>query len=57
MVEWQDSELPITKQAELLGLNRSSLYYKPVEPSVEEVAIKHRIDEIYTKYPFLDLVG
>ena len=52
LIEWQDSELSITKQAELLSLNRSSLYYKPVGPSAEDVAIKHRIDEIYTKYPF-----
>ena len=52
MIEWQDSELSITKQAELLSLNRSSLYYKPVGPSAEDVAIKHRIDEIYTKYSF-----
>ncbi|WP_170952338.1 IS3 family transposase, partial [Salmonella enterica] len=44
--------LPITQQAELLGINRSSLYYKPVQPSPEEVAIKHQIDELYTKYPF-----
>ncbi|MFC0613614.1 IS3 family transposase, partial [Scopulibacillus daqui] len=52
MVEWKDSELPITQQADLLSLNRSSLYYKPVDPSPEELTIKHRIDEIYTKYPF-----
>jgi putative transposase len=51
-VEWQDSELPINQQAELLSLNRSSLYYKPVKASPVDVAIKHRIDEIYTKYPF-----
>jgi putative transposase len=36
----------------MLGINRSSLYYKPVQPSSEEVGIKHRIDEIYTKHPF-----
>jgi putative transposase len=45
-------ELPLTTQAELLGLNRSSLYYQPVPPSPEEVALKHRIDEIYTDHPF-----
>lgn len=39
-------------QAELLGLNRSSLYYKPVEPSEDELALKRRIDEIYTECPF-----
>lgn len=52
MIEWEESELPIKTQAELLSLNRSSLYYRPVEPSPEEVLVKHRIDEIYTKYPF-----
>lgn len=52
MVDWKDPELPISGQAKLLGLNRSSLYYKPVQPSQEEVAIKNRIDEIYTKFPY-----
>jgi putative transposase len=33
------AELPITKQAKLLGLSRSSLYYRPKEPSMEEVRI------------------
>jgi putative transposase len=37
-------------QADLLSLNRSSLYYQPVPPSSEEVALKHRIDEIYTAH-------
>lgn len=45
-------EFPITTQADLLSLNRSSLYYQPVPPSPEEVSLKHRIDEIYTEYPF-----
>ena len=53
MVDWDDPEMPISWQANLLGINRSSLYYKPVQPSLEEVTIKHRIDEIYTKFPFL----
>ena len=52
LVERSDSELPLTTQAHLLGLSRSSLYYQPVAPSQEEVQIKHRIDVIYTKYPF-----
>jgi putative transposase len=33
-------------------VSRSSLYYQPVPPRAEEIALKHRIDEIYTKYPF-----
>lgn len=45
-------EVPLYTQADLLSLNRSSLYYVPVPPSPEEVAIKHRIDEVYTERPF-----
>lgn len=52
LIERERSELPIKTQAELLSLNRSSLYYQPVAPSAEGVALKHRIDEIYTAHPF-----
>lgn len=52
LVEWEAVELAVSVQAELLSLSRSSLYYQPVLPSAEEVAIKHRIDEIYTACPF-----
>jgi putative transposase len=52
LIEWEDAELPITIQTKLLGLNRSSLYYKHTPPSQEEISLKHRIDEIYTEYPF-----
>jgi putative transposase len=52
IIEREQPELPLSAQAELLDLSRSSLYYRPVPPSVQEIAIKHRIDEIYTRYPF-----
>ena len=39
-------------QVALLGLNRSSLYYHPSPPPAAEVALKRRIDEIYTASPF-----
>jgi putative transposase len=52
MIDWDGSGLPLSAQAELLGISRSSLYYRPLGVSPKEVAIKHRIDEIYTKYPF-----
>ena len=45
-------ELPLASQAELLGLNRTGRYYQPVKASREEVAVKHRIDSIYTEHPF-----
>lgn len=52
LVDWEDRELPLTVQAELLSVSRASLYYQPVAPSAEEIALKHRIDELYTDYPF-----
>jgi len=52
LVEREAGELPLKTQAELLSLHRSGLYYQPVPPSAAEVAMKHRIDEIYTRYPF-----
>jgi len=52
LVERESSELPLTQQAELLSVSRSSFYYQPREPSAEEIAIKHRIDELYTQSPF-----
>lgn len=52
LIEREGGELPLKSQAELLSLSRSSLYYQPVPPTAEEVRLKHRIDEIYTRYPF-----
>ncbi len=52
LVERAHPEVPLSVQAALLGVSRSSLYYQPRQPSPEEVALKHRIDEIYTESPF-----
>ena len=52
LVERAEPALPLSVQAELLSVSRSSLYYQPVLPSAAEVALKHRIDELYTEYPF-----
>ncbi len=51
-MERAEAELPLSQQAELLSVSRASLYYQPRLPSAEEVQLKHRIDEIYTQYPF-----
>jgi putative transposase len=51
MVEWTEREMSITTQADLLSLNRTSLYYQAVEISTETVALRHRIDEVYTAHP------
>ena len=52
MLERDHPELPLKVQAELLGISYSSLFYQPVPPSERELAIKRRIDEIYTACPF-----
>src|SRR5512138_944698 len=52
MLEKDHPKLSLKVQAELLGLSYSSLFYKPVPPSEREVAIKRRIDEIYTERPY-----
>lgn len=52
LIERDEGAPPLKVQAELLSLSRSSLYYQPIAPSAEEIAIKHRIDEIYTRWPF-----
>jgi putative transposase len=38
-------------QADLLGINRTSLYYKPCEPDIQDLVIKAAIDRIYTNHP------
>jgi len=36
MIDREEKKLSITKQAELLSINRTSLYYKPVPANDEE---------------------
>jgi putative transposase len=52
LIERESSELPLIQQAELLSVSRSCLYYQAREPTALEIAMKHRIDELYTEYPF-----
>jgi putative transposase len=52
MFEPDHPDIPLKRQAELLGISYASLFYEPVPPSPRELAIKQRIDEIYTAWPF-----
>jgi putative transposase len=52
LVERGHLDLPLSLQAHLLGVSRSSLSYRSVGPSEEEIALKHQIDAIFTAYPF-----
>jgi putative transposase len=47
-----DEQTSLRRQCELLGLNRSSVYYVPVEPDAEELELMRRIDEIHLEFPF-----
>lgn len=46
------SSLSITSQSVLLGVSRSSVYYRPRIVSLEEVSIMNKIDELATKRPY-----
>ena len=52
MIEAEHNELSVRRQCELLGLNRSSLYYQPAAETAANLALMRRMDEQYTKYPF-----
>jgi putative transposase len=44
--------LPVTRQAQLLELSRSSLYYEPRSPSEADLRLMRRIDELHLELPF-----
>jgi len=46
-------ELSVRRQCQLLGVNRSNLYYRPVGESQENLMLMRLIDEEYTRHPFL----
>ncbi|MDO8444292.1 MAG: IS3 family transposase [bacterium] len=52
MVERNNLDITISRQAELLDISRSSLYYQPVPMSQENIDLMNNIDKIYTKCPF-----
>jgi len=48
----REHDLPISRQAEALGVSRGAVYYKPRAPSVEDLRIMRRLDELHLDYPF-----
>jgi putative transposase len=48
----RDHTLPLVRQAEMLNLSRSGLYYQPCPVSLADLAIMRRIDELHLEYPF-----
>lgn len=51
-MDWEDGELSLRRQCELLGVSRASLYYTPAGESAENLQLMRLIDEQYTRTPF-----
>ena len=51
MIEW-DGPLSLSRQCALLGVSRSSQYYRPKGESAEDLALMRRMDELHMAYPF-----
>ena len=52
-----DCKLSVRRQCELLGLNRSSIYYKPVEESAEDLDLMLKMDKEYHQHPTKGVLG
>ena len=48
----QGSEPSISRQCEILGLNRTGVYYTPRPVSESDLVLMRRIDELHLKHPF-----
>ena len=46
-------DLPITRQAQLLGMSRGAVYYLPRPISPADEALMRRIDELHLEHPFM----
>jgi len=57
MLDREEKGITVKKQAELLEVNRTSVYYRPVQKPDPDIEIMHLIDEIYTKWPITDTEG
>ena len=51
LADKKNASITLSRQAELFGISRSSIYYQPkINP--QDILIMNAIDEIYTKRPF-----
>ncbi len=48
----KESDLPITRQCELLSLNHSTVYYRHQDVPEADLRLMWRIDEMHMKRPF-----
>jgi putative transposase len=52
LIEIGHPQLSVRRQCELLGLNRSTLYYEPASETAENLQMMRLLDEEYTRHPF-----
>jgi putative transposase len=48
----RDHDLPVTKQADVVGIARSTVYYLPRGVSSPDLALMRRLDELHLEFPF-----
>lgn len=51
------TELSVRRQADLLGVHRSNLYYKPIGESKENLLLMRKMDELFLDDPTLGVIG
>jgi putative transposase len=49
----RDDRLSVTRQAQLLGISRGSVYYLPRPVSDSDLALMRRLDELHLEHPFM----
>lgn len=52
LIDKSHENISIKRQAELIGISRSSIYYEPVPVSKEDLIIMNLIDLTYTDHPY-----
>ena len=45
--------VPISRQAQLAGMSRGSVYYVPKSVSADDLALMRRLDELHLEHPFM----
>jgi putative transposase len=49
----RDHPLPVTRQCQILGMARSTVYYQPRSVSAINLVLMRRIDELHLEHPFM----
>ncbi len=48
----RNAKLSLSRKAEVLGISRSSIYYKPQPVADADLKLMHRIDQQHMEFPF-----